>query len=69
MKELAHQIWGDIEARVVDIKSAAGDQAEQTRRYVFGVAKIRIESLNRRFPKFTAQGLFEQVLNEEKAEI
>jgi hypothetical protein len=69
MNQLTDKIWGDIEARVVDIKRAAGDQAEQTLRYVFGVAKSRIESLRGRFPKFTAQGLFEQVLNEDNAEI
>jgi hypothetical protein len=69
MNELTDKIWGDIEARLVDIKRALADQTEQTHRYVFGVAKSRIESLRGRFPKFTAQGLFEQVLNEDKAEI
>ena len=36
---------------------------------MFAVPKSRIESLRGRFPKFTPENLFEQVLNEDKAEI
>jgi hypothetical protein len=59
----------DIEERLVDIKYALADQAEETQRYVFGVPKNRIESLQGRFPKFNPEELFGQVLNEDKSEI
>jgi hypothetical protein len=69
MNELTDKIWSGIEARLVDIKHALSGQTEETQRYVFGVPKSRIESLQGRFPKFTPENLFEQVLNEDKAEI
>src|SRR6266481_1966542 len=37
MNELTDKIWGDMEARLVDIKYASADQTEETQRYVFGV--------------------------------
>jgi len=58
-----------MEERLVDIKHALTDQTEETQRYVFGAPKNRIESLQGRFPKFTPEELFGQVLNEDKAEI
>jgi hypothetical protein len=69
MNELTEKIWSGIEARLVDIKHAPADQTEEMHRYVFAVPKTRIESLRGRFPKFTPENLFEQVLNEDKAEI
>jgi hypothetical protein len=69
MKELTDKIWGGIETRLIDIKRALADHTEEVQRYVFGVPKSRIESLRGRFPKFTPENLFEQVLNEDKAEI
>jgi hypothetical protein len=58
-----------MEERLVDIKHALTDQTEETQRYVFGVPKNRIESLQGRFPKFTPERLFEEALNEDEAEI
>jgi len=69
MNELTDKIWGDMEARLVDIKGALADQTEETQRCVFGVPKSRIASLGGRFPKFSPENLFEQVVNEDKAEI
>jgi hypothetical protein len=69
MNELTDKIWGGIEARLIDIKGVLADQTEQAQRYVFAVPKSRIESLRGQFPKFTPENLFEQVLNEDKAEI
>ena len=69
MNELTDKIWGGIEARLVDIKGALADQTEETQRCVFGVPKSRIASLGGRFPKFSPENLFEQVVNEDKAEI
>lgn len=69
MNELTDKIWGDMEARLVDIKGALADQTEETKRCVFGVPKSRIASLGGRFPKFSPENLFEQVVNEDKAEI
>jgi hypothetical protein len=59
----------DMEERLVDIKHASTDLIEETQRYVFEVPQSRIESLRKRFPKFTPENLFEQALNEDKAEI
>src|SRR5258707_957308 len=67
MNEL--QIRSGIEARLVDIKHALPDQIEEVHRYVFAVPKTRIESLRGRFPKLTPESLFEEALNEDKAEI
>jgi hypothetical protein len=58
-----------MEERLVDIKHALTDQIEETQRYVFEVPRSRIESLQGRFPKFTPEELFGQVLSEDKAEI
>jgi len=58
-----------MEERLVDIKHALTDLIEETQRYVFEVPQSRIESLRKRFPKFTPENLFEQALNEDKAEI
>ena len=69
MNELTDKVWSGIEARLVDIKHALADQTEEMHRYVFAVPKTRIESLRKRFPKFTPENLFEQALNEDKAEI
>jgi hypothetical protein len=69
MNELTDKIWNGIEARLVDIKHALADQTEEMHRYVFAVPKTRIESLRGRFPKFTPEMLFEEALNEDKAEI
>jgi hypothetical protein len=69
MNELTDKIWGDMEARLVDIKGALADQTEETQRCVFGVPKSRIASLGGRFPKVSPENLFEQVVNEDKAEI
>jgi hypothetical protein len=69
MNELTDKIWGDMEARLVDIKGALADQTEETQRCVFGVPKSRIASLGGRFPKFSPENLFEQLLDEDKAEI
>jgi hypothetical protein len=69
MNELTDKIWGGIEARLVDLKRARADQTQEVERYVFAVPESRIESLRPRFPKYTPENLFEQVLNEDKAEI
>ena len=69
MNELTEKIWSGIEARLVDIKHALANQAEEVHRYVFAVPKTRIESLRGRFPKFTPERLFEEALNEDQAEI
>jgi len=69
MNDLTDKIWSGIEARLVDIKHALADQTEEMHRYVLAVPKTRIESLRGRFPKFTPENLFEQALNEDKAEI
>src|SRR5438552_444257 len=66
MNELTDKIWRDTEAPLVDIKDALADH---TQRYVFGVPKSRIASLRKRLPKFTPENLFEQVVDEDKAEI
>jgi hypothetical protein len=66
MNELTDKIWRDMEARLVDIKGALADHRQ---RYVFGVPKSRIASLRGRFPKFDPENLFEQVVNEDRAEI
>jgi hypothetical protein len=58
-----------MDERLVDIKHPLTDQTEETQRYVFGVSKNRIESLQERFPKFTPEELFGQLLGEDKAEI
>ena len=69
MNELTEKMWSGIEARLVDIKHALANQAEEVHRYVFAVPKTRIESLRGRFPKFTPESLFEEALNEDQAEI
>jgi hypothetical protein len=69
MNELTDKVWGGIEARLVDLKRALANQTEEAQRYVFAVPKSRMESLRGRFPTFTPENLFEQVLNEDKAEI
>jgi hypothetical protein len=58
-----------MEERLVDIKHMSTDLIEETQRYVFEVPQSRIESLRGRFPKFTPENLFEEALNEDKAEI
>jgi hypothetical protein len=58
-----------MEERLVDIKHMSTDLIEETQRYVFEVPQSRIESLRKQFPKFTPENLFEQALNEDKAEI
>jgi hypothetical protein len=69
MNDLTDKIWSVIEARLVDIKHALADQTEEMHRYVLAVPETTIESLRGRFPKFTPENLFEQALNEDKAEI
>jgi hypothetical protein len=59
----------NMEERLVDIKHALTDQTEETQRYVFGVPRSRIESVQGQFPKVTPENLFEQALNDDKAEI
>jgi hypothetical protein len=58
-----------MEERLVDIKHMSTDLIEETQRYVFEVPQSRIESLRKRFPKFTPENLFEQALSEDKPEI
>src|ERR1700730_12666593 len=69
MNELTDKVWNGIEARLVDIKRALADQTEETQRYVLAVSKSRIKSLGWRFPNFTPENLFKQILDEDKAEI